>query len=175
MKKVILILLAAVLAGSFAFGQVSARGGQFGLQGGVIFTSIGANPEAIGVKYMINDAIALRADVGIKQYSSSVTSNTQMVYDLGVGLEYHFAGKGGVSPYIGALFNYSSESFSPSVPTPSDLGIMALFGGEFFFSSNFSWAGEARVGFDTYKAPSGATSTTIGTYGFATFLTYYFN
>jgi len=46
-------------------GSSACRGASFLLASGPI--------RAIGVKYMINDAIALRADVGIKQYSSSVT------------------------------------------------------------------------------------------------------
>jgi outer membrane protein W len=175
MKKLVLIMFAAIVAGSLAFGQVTARGGQIGLQAGTIFTGIGEYTGAIGVKYLVNDAIALRADAGVRHYSYSTNSGTITAYDLGLGLEYHFEGKGGVSPYVGALFNYSGESVSPKVDTPSDLGLMALFGGEYFFSSNFSWAGEARIGYDYYKSAAGDTITTIGTYGFATFLTYYFS
>jgi hypothetical protein len=138
--------------GSLASGRASARGGRIGLQGGAIFTGIGQYAGAIGVTHMANDDIALRADAGVRRQSYSAAPGTITVYDLGLGLEYRFAGKGGVPPYVGAPFDYSGESISPEADTPSDLGIMALFGGEYFFSGNFSWAGEARVGFNNNKS-----------------------
>ena len=115
----------------------------------------------------------MRAGVGILNVSSGGGSFT--LYSLGAGFEYHFgAGKGGVSPYAGAQLSYSGESISTGGTTPSDFGLAAVVGGAYFFSNNFSWAGEARLGFDSATA-AGVTTTTIGTFGFATFLTWYLN
>ena len=70
--------------------------------------------------------------------------------------------------------SYGGESLSVGGSTPSVFGLAGVFGGEYFFSSNFSWACEARLGFVSYNNVATPT-TTIGTLGFATFLTWYIN
>ena len=171
MKRLFLVVLAVVLVGSFAFADVSAKAGQLGLQSGLIFTGSG-NAGAVGAKYMITDTIGARAGLGLSISSSGGSSTTY--FDLGGGVEFHFGGKGGVSPYAGAELNYSGEAHSTGATAPSEFGMYAMFGGEYFFSSNFSWAGEARLGFDS-RTSSGSTTTKFGSFGFATFLTWYIN
>ncbi|HVO39280.1 MAG TPA: outer membrane beta-barrel protein, partial [Spirochaetia bacterium] len=128
----------------------------------------------VGVKYLITDAIAIRAALGLANVAASGGSATY--YDLGAGFEYHFGGKGGVSPYAGAEVSYSGESISTGGTTPSEFGLAGVVGGEYFFSNNFSWAGEARLGFDSATSAGGVTTTSIGTiFGFSTFLTWYLN
>jgi len=82
-----------------------------------------------------------------------------------------------VSPYVGAALSYSTESLSGGAPAASDLGIKAMFGAEYFFSNNFSWAGELGLGYDSFynPGPPATTTTSIGTIGFGSFLTYYLN
>jgi hypothetical protein len=173
MKRLFLVVLAVVLVGSFAFADVKAKAGQFGVQTDLIFTNAGASsPFSVGAKYMITDSLGLRASLGFLNQGSGGSSVT--LYDLGVGMEFHFGGKGGVSPYAGAELSYSGAAYSSGATAPSEFGICALFGGEYFFSSNFSWAGEARLGFSSATA-GGTTTTTFGTFGFATFLTWYIN
>ncbi len=178
MKRLLLPILVLVLVGYLAFAEGAPKGGEFGIQGGVNFTSLGFgafNPNgSLGAKYFVNDNIALRAGFGIVN-NSAAGGNTG--YTLGAGFEYHFAGKGGVSPYIGAALSYSGESLSGGAPSQSDLGIKAVFGGEYFFSNNFSWAGELGLGYDSFynPGPPATTTTSIGTVGFGSFLTYYIN
>jgi hypothetical protein len=110
--------------------------------------------------------------LGLLSISSGGASTT--LFDLGVGFEYHFGGKGGVSPYAGAQISYSGASVPAGGTAPSQYGIDAVFGGEYFFSSNFSWAGEARFGVVS-DSTAGVKTTYIGTLGFAAFLTWYIN
>ena len=172
MKKIVLVILAAALVSSLAFAEGAAAAGQIGLQAGVVFTGTAlGNAGDVGAKYMITDAIALRAALGLLNISSGGDSTT--LFDLGVGFEYHFGGKGGVSPYAGAEISYSGASV-PVGDNPSQFGVVGVFGAEYFFSSNFSWAGEGRLGF-IFDDNAGVKTNFIGTLGFASFLTWYIN
>jgi hypothetical protein len=171
MKRFVLVILAVVLINSFATAQEATRAGQVGLQTALVFTrnSTGNNAGDIGAKFMLTNNIALRAALGAL-YSDT---NSTLSADMGVGIEFHFGGKGGVSPYAGVECSFSTIGSSVGSPS-NDVGLSVAVGGEYFFSSNFSWAGETRLGFDRYNA-SGSTTMTVGTYGFATFLTWYLN
>ncbi|HTX71678.1 MAG TPA: outer membrane beta-barrel protein [Rectinemataceae bacterium] len=173
MKRLVLATAFVILL-AFAVGaQGAPKAGEFGVQGAVIFTSVGGTSAGdVGVKYVITDKIAVRAGLGLLSQSSG--GNSASFYSLGVGFEYHLAPKAGVSPYAGGELSYSGESLSSGGTTPTDFAIAGVFGGEYFFSPNFSWAGEARVGFDS-SSTVGTTTTTIGTFGFATFLTWFVN
>ena len=174
MKKLLLVLAAVVLISAFTYAEGAPKAGEFGIQGGVTFTGVFGPLIAagdLGAKYWLSNALALRAGVGFDNNAAPALTTT--AYDLGVGFEYHFAGKGGVSPYAGAALSYSGESFSTGGPTASDFGVKLIFGGEYFFSDNFSWAGELGLGY--LSAYNGATTTTLlTTFGMGTFLTYYF-
>ncbi len=174
MKRLVLVLSLVVLVSTFTFAQAAAKPGQFGIQSALTFTSVGGS-GAVGGKYWINNNVAVRAAVGFLNIAGTGLTTTR--YDLGAGFEYHFGGKGGVSPYAGAEVSYSGESVSTGGKTDSDFALQGVFGGEYFFSSNFSWAGELGLGFDSsYAALTGNTTTTIGTFGFASFLlTWYIN
>jgi len=172
MKKLVFVILAVVLVSSSALAEGAAAPGQFGLQTAVTFTSVGLGFTGdLGAKYIITNNIAVRAALGLATTSSG--GATTNFFDVAAGFEYHFGGKGGVSPYAGAEISYSSASI-PAGKGPSSLGVNGVFGAEYFFSSNFSWAGEARLGFRSDNA-AGTTSTTFGTAGIATFLTWYIN
>jgi hypothetical protein len=174
MKKIVLVILAVVLVSSLTFAEGGATAGQFGLQTGLVFTGVGLGFVGdIGAKYIVTDNIALRAALGLRNISSGGDSTT--LFDLGAGFEYHFGGKGGVSPYAGAEISYSGASFSVGGDTPIEFGLGGVFGAEYFFSSNFSWAGEARLGFIYYDDGAGTKTNVIGTLGFATFVTWYIN
>ncbi len=173
MKRLVLVLFLAALISGAAFAQGAPKSGEFGIQAALTFTAVAPGTRGdLGAKYWINNDMALRAALGFDNISAGGGSSTP--YNIGVGFEYHFGGKGGVSPYAGAEFSYSGVSVSGGGTTPSDFGLMAVFGGEYFFSSNFSWAGELGLGFDSFNNTV-TTTTTIGTFGFGTFLTWYIN
>jgi hypothetical protein len=178
MKKLLLPILVLILIGMLAFAEGAPKGGDLGIQGGVVFTNLpgGTSPNgSLGAKYFINDNIAVRAGFGIVNVSAGGASSTG--YCFGGGFEYHLGVKGAVSPYVGAAISYSGESLSGGAAGLSDLGIKAVFGAEYFFSNNFSWAGELGLGYDSFynPGPPAATTTSIGTIGFGSFLTYYLN
>ena len=170
MRRLVFVAVGLSLVATAAFAQGAPRKGAFGMQTGVIITSVGSTTGALGAKYMVTDAIGLRAALGILNQSSGGPSTT--FFDLGAGFEYHFPGKGGVSPYVGAQLGYSGVSVSGGGTTPSDFGLNAVFGAEFFLSSNFSWGGEALVGFNSGTS-GGVTTTSIGTGAVAFDLTWY--
>jgi hypothetical protein len=173
LKKLVLIIMATVVICLTVDAQGAfPKAGQFGLQTDLVFTSTGfGNAGDVGAKIMITDNLALRLALGVQGSTLSLSSINTLV-DLGAGLEFHFRIKGGVSPYLGVEVSTNVASFTDVDYLSYGGGICAVFGGEYFFSSNFSWAGEARVGGIYFaEPPSGA----IGTLGFATFLTWYFN
>lgn len=173
MKKLLLVLVAVILISTFAYAEGAPKAGEFGIQGGVTFTNVAVPGGDLGAKYWLSSAMALRAAVGFANIASGGASTTG--YNLGAGFEYHFGGKGGVSPYAGAAISYSGESFSTGGNTNSAFGFQLVFGGEYFFSDNFSWAGELGIGYGSTTNTVPTTVTTLGTVGMlGTFLTYYF-
>ena len=171
MRKLVLVLVALVAFTIAVEAQAAPKSGQFGMQTAVTFTSTSAtfSPSGdIGVKYMVTDAIGIRGALGFANSSAGTG------FDIAAGFEYHLAGKGGVSPYAGAQLSYSGSSVSGGGGAPSDFGLSAVFGAEYFFSSNFSWGGEAQLGFRSTS--NGTTSqTTFGTAQALLILTWYLN
>jgi hypothetical protein len=171
MKRLLLPVLVLLLVGYLAFAEGAPKGGDFGIQGGLNFTSV-VPVASLGVKYFINDNIALRAGVGLVNVYNGGTTITTTGYTFAGGFEYHFGVKGGVSPYLGAQVSYSGESISGGAAGSSDAAIRAIVGGEYFFSNNFSWAGELGLGYESvYNGTT--TSTEIGTVGASFIITYY--
>ena len=171
MKRLILVIVIAVF-GVAAFAQ--AKPGQFGIQGGFILTGLTniTSGTDLGCKVWVTDAMALRASLGLLSQSTAGTTTTG--FTLGAGLEYHFAGKGSVSPYVGAEVGYSGVSVSTGASTPSDVAVDAVFGGEYFLTSNFSWGGQLMLGVESYSPAVGSSTSYLYT-AFATSLTWYLN
>jgi len=69
MKRLLFPVLVLLFVGALAFSEGAPRSGDIGIQGGVVFTNlgnIGISPNGtLGVKYFINDNIALRGGFGI--------------------------------------------------------------------------------------------------------------
>jgi hypothetical protein len=173
MKKLLVVLFIVAAVGSTAFAEGAPKAGEVGIQSAVIITGVGASVVAVGAKFLVTDAIGLRAAMGILNTSAGGTSTT--AYDLGAGFEYHFAGKGGVSPYVGAEVGYSGESLSTGAATPSEFGLNGVFGAEYFFSPNFSWGGEVKLGFWSATSAGGAATTFLGTDAASFIMTWYIN
>ena len=100
MKKILLVLVAVVLISTFAYAEGAPKPGEFGIQGALIFTGV-VPTGAVGAKYWVSQpVIALRAALGFL----NVAATGLDVHGIrpGAGFEYHFGGKGSVSPYAGA-------------------------------------------------------------------------
>jgi hypothetical protein len=172
-KRLILLSLALALIGFNAFGEGTPKSGEFGIQTDVTLT--GTNFGAFGsfgAKFWATDALALRAGVGFASRTGGNQAGTG--YDLGAGAEYHFTAIGGVSPYVGAQASYSGGMPSGGGAAQSDFSVNAVLGAEYFFSSNFSWAGEFRFGYDTFNDGT-TTFTFLGTDWGAMIFTWYIN
>jgi hypothetical protein len=174
MKRLMVSVLLLAAAGALVFAEGAPKGSEFGIQTslGVTNSPVGGGVSSIGAKFFLTDAVALRAEFGLLSSSGGGTTTTG--FEFGVGGEYHFAGKGGVSPYIGAQFGYGGGSVPGGAAAPSIFAILAAFGGEYFFSSNFSLAGEVRFGFSSENA-AGVTTSNIGTAGVGLIGTWYIN
>ena len=123
---------------------------------------------ALGAEYMIADTMGIRAGLGF------INSGSTTDYSLAAGFEYHFPAKGGVSPYVGGEVSDSGQSRSSGGTTPSQFGVNAVFGARYFFSTNFAWGGEVRLGYTSTTA--GATTTTaLGTDSVQIDLTWFLN
>ena len=175
MKKIALVLIAIVLVSSAAFSQGMAKSGQWGVQ-----TALGAGgitSNTIGFKFMASENLAVRLEAGFNSFSPGGGAPSNSAYGFGAGFEYHMTAVGSVSPYVGLGAGYSGLSIGGAVNNPSWFDVKGYWGGEYFFSSNFSWAGQVGLDFVSFSPGGGGNSqTTIGTNGSATMIaTWYLN
>jgi hypothetical protein len=183
MKKIAIVLIAIFVLGASAFAGDMAKSGSWGIQTSL---GVGTSPLAsevsissIGLKFMASENLAIRVKAGFTSYTPSVltgsTSNSASGYEFAGGFEYHMTGVGSVSPYVGAQFGYGGESLPSGGTNVSNWDVVGVFGGEYFFSSNFSWAGEVGIGYANFGAASGydaahAFGTTSATMIFSWYL-----
>ena len=174
MKRVALVLFAIVLIGSIATAQM-AKSGAWGVTGNFqVATSPQVPTQDAGFKFMVSDNLAIHIGVGLTSYTPSGGS-ASTGYDFNAGIQYYMESKGGnVAPFIGASIGYGGASLAGGATASTMLAVTGWFGGEYFFSPNFSWGGAAGLGFVS-SGPSGATSTGIGTGQVAMLLTWYVN
>ncbi len=174
MKRIALVLIAIAILSASALAGDMAKSGQWGIQTSL---SAGTSPQSVtsvGFKFMASENLAIRLKAGFSSFTPPVASGTSSSstsgYEFAGGFEYHMESKGGsVSPYVGLQFGYGGES----LPTPqggtvnnaSEWDVDGVFGGEYFFSSNFSWAGEIGIGYA--NASTGASGVDSG-HGFGT-------
>jgi Outer membrane protein beta-barrel domain len=175
MKRLLLVLVAVLAINFSVMADGAPRKGTIGIQTAVgVATNTGLAPGgALGAKFFITDAIAVRASLG---FSSSTTSGGGggTEFDLGAGFEYHFGGKGGVSPYAGAELGYSIGSPAGGGNATNVFAVNGVFGAEYFFSSNFSLAGELMLGYAS-STTGPFTSSAFATGAALFILTWYLN
>ena len=172
MNKIALVLIAIVLVSSAALSQgTMAKSGQWGIQTSLgVASSPPSAPQgfpsntSVGMKFWASDNMAVRVSVGFASVSppsvAGQTSNSASSYSFGAGFEYHMDSKGGnVSPYVGLAAGYGGISTSGATNLPSLIEVTGFVGGEYFFSSNFSWAGQVGLGFVSESNSGGTTSS----------------
>jgi hypothetical protein len=176
MKNIALVLLAIVLVSSIAVSGDMAKTGQWGVNSALGFSTVGpVGVQAVGFKFMATDNVAIRAGVGFSSFSPAGGGGSSSGYLFGAGFEYHMTAVGGVSPYLGIQAGYAGASIANNTGSnPTAFTVNGVYGGEYFFSSNFSLAGEVGIGY-TSQGVSGAMNSTFGT-GAANFIaTWYLN
>lgn len=192
MKKIALVSIAIVLVSCAAIAGDMAKSGQWGIQ-----TSLGVanspvlSGSTIGLKFMASENLAVRVEAGFTSATPAGTSGSTSGYTFGAGFEYHMTAVGGVSPYVGLQAGYGGGS-PPSPPagvtappTPSLFRVTGIWGGEYFFSSNFSWGGEIGIGYssisnqlsgvDALGNPTYGSASAIGTGSATMILSWYLN
>ena len=129
---------------------------------------------------MASENIAIRVEAGFNSYSPGGGGSSTTGYGVGAAFEYHMTAVGGVSPYVGLGLGYVGVSL-PNLPSgqsnPNQFNVSGFWGGEYFFSSNFSWAGQIGLTFSSYSSgvTGSSASTTIGTANADMILTWYLN
>ena len=205
MKKIALVLIAIALVSVTAIAGDMAKVGQWGVQASIgAATSPVQGVSTIGAKFMASENVAIRVEAGLSSYSPpspgtvypsttpAYPSGSTTGYEFGAGFEYHMTAVGGVSPYVGLQAGYASGSTpapaapATAPPTPATFSVTGVWGGEYFFSSNFSWGGEIGLGFssttniwnggvDASGKLTYGSSSTIGTGSATMILTWYLN
>ena len=176
MKKIALVLVAIAVLSTAAMAGDMAKSGQWGIQ-----TALGVSNSPVfgtsnvGVKFMASENLAIRVEVGFATVSPPGGGGSTSGYAIGAGFEYHMESKGGnVSPYVGLQAGFGGGSVPGGGTTPTAFQVNGVWGGEYFFSSNFSWGGEIGLGFVSAGA-SGATTTGFGTGSATMIATWYLN
>ena len=175
MKRIALVLMAIVVVSAVAFSGDMAKQGAWGVQTSLGFASAtGVGAVTTGWKFRVSDNMAVRAEVGFSSFSPAGGGGSSSGYGFGAGFEYHWnpSGMGNVSPYVGAGLGYGGSSAAGGGTSPTSLTVGGFVGGEYFFSSNFSVAGQVGLGFNS-AGVSGATNSTIGTMNAAGIWTWY--
>lgn len=180
MKRFAIVLIAIIVMGSIAFSGDMAKQGQWGVQTAVGPTNLGSGLglQSAGFKFMISDNSAIRAGLAFSSFSPGGGGNSQSEFGIGAGFEYHMTAVGGVSPYLGLQAGYDTYSPGGGANSPNLFSVGGVYGGEYFFSSNFSMAGEVGIKFQSYSSgASGASASTMfGTTGVASLIaTWYLN
>ncbi|MFA6539964.1 MAG: hypothetical protein WCT99_00020 [Bacteroidota bacterium] len=162
MKKLLLVAVALMVVSAVSFGQLQA--------GKMAFTTSIAPAGAIGGSYALSENMRLNAGLNFSSSSTSGTSSTN--FGLGASLWMYNPVMENVSLFYGAGFNFGSTSIAGT--SSSAFGIDVLGGAEYWFSSRFAWGGGVSAGFSS-SGPSGATTSTFGTLGTFTTLSWWFN
>lgn len=160
MKKALLVVLAVLLVSSVSMAQLSA--GKIGISTDIPGGSIGA-------AYALSENMRVDAGLTFQSFSPAVGSSVT-TFGIGGSLKMYNPAVENVSYFYGAGINFGSSG-SPSVTT---IGINALGGAEYWFSPRFAMGGYVSFGFVNSGA-SGAKSTTIGTQGVGTTMTWWIN
>lgn len=176
MMKVVFTLMLIVLVSSVGFSQSMAKSGQWGIQTSLgVASSPVAGANTVGFKFLASEDFAIRFEAGLASISPPGGGGSTTGFEVGAGFEYHLAGgMGNVSPYLGLQAGFGGGSVPGGGTTPTSISVVGVFGGEYFFSSNFSWAGEIGLGFNSTGA-SGTTTTSIGTGSATLIATWYIN
>src|SRR5437016_11746945 len=175
MKKIVLVFIAIAVVSTAAMAGDMAKSGQWGVQ-----TSLGSGgffTSTVGLKFMASENFAVRVEAGFNSNSPGGGASSSSYYGFGAGFEYHMTAVGGVSPYVGLGAGYSGASIGGASNNPSIVNVQGYWGGEYFFSSNFSWAGQIGLNFTSVSSgQTGApTATSIGTTSGQFILTWYLN
>jgi hypothetical protein len=186
MKNIALALMVIALLSTTGYAADMAKQGEWGIQTslGVASSTILAT-SSVGFKFMVSHNVAIRAEAGFSTFSPAGGGGSTSGFEFGAGFEYHLtSAPGSVSPYLGLQAGFGGGSVSGGGTTPSLIGANAVFGGEYFFSSNFSAAGEIGVGFSSLTNQPAPTpqdptatgsSTTFGTRSVIFIVTWYMN
>jgi outer membrane protein W len=172
MKRIVIVLLAIAIVSGAAMAGDMAKSGQWGVQ-----SSFGAGnfyTSTVGLKFMASENLAVRFEAGFNSFSPGGSGSSTSNYGVGAGFEYHMTAVGDVSPYVGLGAGYSGRSIpnlAAGDSNPNYFDVKGYWGGEYFFSSNFSWAGQIGLDFWSYNSGAqGASSSTTITTSNATFI-----
>lgn len=163
MKKVLLVVVALLVVSVASFGQLSA--------GKMAFTTHIGPGGAIGGAYALSENMRIDAGLNFNSTSPPVGSSSSN-FGIGANFKMYNPAMENVSMFYGAGLTFGSTS-SGGVSS-SSLGVMVMAGAEYWFSSRFAWGGYLSFGFAS-SGPSGATTSSFGTQGVGTSLTWWFN
>ena len=147
MKKIALVLIAIFVISAVSFAGDMAKSGSWGVQTSLgIASSPVMSTNSLGLKFWISDNMAIRAELGYLSYTPPIGDATSG-YAIGGGFEYHMTPMGNLSPYVGIELGYGGGSVPGGGDTQSSFAVAGAWGAEYFFASNFSWAGEVQLGY----------------------------
>lgn len=206
MKKKVL-LVAAIAAGIFTTNELNAQdfkpaGGEKNIE--VNFAPLGGNPISMNnlrFRYFASSDIAYRLGFSVSSSTSkditlaSINSandteledkTSSFGFAINPGIEKHFEGTDRLSPYVGAVLNFSTvsttltdqelngagdavvetETKNPNQTDATNIGLNLVLGADWYFSKHIYMGTEVGFGFlsssikDTEASGGGATVTT---------------
>lgn len=164
MKKALLVVLAIVLVSSVSMAQLSA--GKIGIS-----TDIPAG--SLGAAYALSENMRIDAGVTFNTVSPPSPATSFGTIGLGVGLKMYHPAMENVTYFYGGSFGFASSG--PSGAKATSLNVNVLGGAEYWFSSRFAMGGYVSFGFGSSTPSGGSATTTIGTQGVGTTMTWWIN
>lgn len=180
-KKILVTAVAGLLAGMSATASAQgprgdAKGINVSLENSLFDTT-----EQVMMwkgKFFTAPDVAIIGGFGFNTYGSDA-EGTDLSFQIG-GRKY--MGTGSFAPFFGGSFAYESlESVAGTIPgldKVTTVAIVGEFGGEYFFSPQFSIEGALRAGFSSedqdFVGGGSFTTTRLGTFGSQISANFYF-
>ena len=151
MKKLVIVAVTLVMVMGLA-GSASAAGAK---NAGAKGINVGMGNSAFGDtglvritgKYFFDRDMAFLAGFGFQATSGDYDVN---VFSFQVGLR-KYLGTGDFAPFVGGRISYETREDTTSGTDEDAIDLMGEFGGEYFFSKQFSMEGSIGIGFGTVE------------------------
>jgi hypothetical protein len=175
MKKPILILLSVILASSILSAQL--KRGSFGIQTKVDVINLaapaGVTFNGLGVAYGLQDNLRIDASLGFGSLSSGGVTSSQ--FGIAAGASYYLGTVDNMSAFAGGKLGFTSYSPGGGATSQTGFTIGGFYGGEYWFSPKFSWAGSIGLDFTSVSVSGGNSTSIFSTTQAAIGLTWWFN
>ncbi len=167
MKKLVLVLVTLFLLVGIVVAQDATpknKQGDMGIMfgfSGLSILGVDNYMSGVGIKYFIQDDLALRGGFGFATKSIPDVDENPMDFGLNAGVQYNFTSSGPVVGFFGGSLFFNSHKAQGIADPTNTFGLLALFGAEWFPWNSVSLGAEYGLGFSSSSVSGGDATTDI--------------